>query len=246
MIHIFFTKLKIDNLSLPSLLSDYLTNEDLSFDRHKFVQIHYANNTKNLNFGKFESKDLTKKCDSVILIHDDLTISSDDIEYNNNSWFGKNSLIKKDILNVLVSHDECAIYFHRNGIDRHRLFAEWIKDELLKKVTFHYKIDHEDLFSHTEGKPFHLLINILLDFDTKDEFEKELIALKNKTFGTNEEKEQKALLNKKLTFLHNLLGGYLDENLKNELEEEEFDIEYKSEAHIESIKVIRDNLLEII
>ncbi len=61
-------------------------------------------------------------------------------------------------------------------------------------------------------------------------------------FDSDEETKEKKLLNKKLTFLHQLLGGNFD---KSELEkyENEYDFKYDNNEHIESIREIRDTLL---
>ncbi|MCB0745319.1 MAG: hypothetical protein KDC67_15525 [Ignavibacteriae bacterium] len=53
-------------------------------------------------------------------------------------------------------------------------------------------------------------------------------------------------LNLKLNFLHKLLSKELDENLKKELENLGYEINYNPENHLESLKSVRDELLEII
>lgn len=69
-----------------------------------------------------------------------------------------------------------------------------------------------------------------------------------KTIWDNIEKDEvikeKNILNRKLDFLHKLLGGEVDKELKRQFEDEGYEIDYKKDDHINSIMKIRDNLLD--
>lgn len=154
---------------------------------------------------------------------------------------------KNDFISYAANFSQIYISYHkgpnrgddiRNG--NHRLLEELLKD---KKVLTTDKYQHIDNDSQLYAVLARAIVNNqgVLNQDNYDNLVKKLISL----FPNQIENEFQNLLSLKLKFLHKLLVGEVDENLKNKLSDD-YDINYDPENHIETIRVIRDELLEVI
>ena len=186
-----------------------------------FATITFEENTiKGQYFGYDSFPNINGNC--VLLIHNDEKVSRWDDE-------------KKEAATTFIkAFNEVFIYYHHRDKNEHEPIEKLIKGA---KVTI-----NKDEAMHEKGFLFGKLDD-LADIKTEEAFNNKLKEFENAFFDSEEATNEKNVLNKKLTFLHKLLGNdYSEEELESY--EKEYDFEYNANEHIESIRKIRDILLD--
>lgn len=251
MIHIFFTHAVIDNQ--PNFIEKFQNTLKIGSEEDIFVEnvIQFYYNNENRFTREITLKTtLESQKDSLILIHDKCTVNNENVLLTDSEqdfiYFSKTQF-KEFLKNSDTT--ECTVYFHENGLKRHKAFIEWIEE--VKEVNFYFKDQRNSgtlkAFSHLNASPFHKLLNIL-ESENSEEFKEKLLVLKNESFGSDEEIDDNKILNKKLTLLHKLLGGQeLEKDSEEDRMAEKALKNYAAHIIVDSTKglsSLRDKLLK--